>query len=79
MNIREISDVAVALKSPINGFDIFTFAPGEPMHEAVLDASALDSANENIMARFHIPYDHVLNVAESEKSDGASTPVARKN
>lgn len=60
MNIRQIADVATALKSPINGYDIFTFAPGEPVHEAVLDASALDEANTKIMARFHIPVDHVL-------------------
>ena len=61
INIRTIADVATALKSPQNGFDVFTFSPGEQMHEAVLDASALDDANTKIMARFHIPTDHVLN------------------
>ena len=76
MNIRNIADVSTALKSPVNGFDVFTFAPGEPVHEAVLEASAVDSANEHIMARFHIPYDHVLNVATETAS---SQPVARKD
>ena len=78
MNIGKIADVSTALKSPINGFDIFTFAPGEPLHEAVLDASALDSANENIMVRFHIPYDHVLNVAAA-KDAGSAGRIARKD
>jgi hypothetical protein len=81
INIRQIADVATALKSPLNGFDVFTFAPGEAIHEAVLDASALDDANAKIMARFHIPYDHVLNSAVVQgagQSVDSLTPVARK-
>jgi hypothetical protein len=78
INIREISDVATALKSPINGFDVFTFALGEPVHEAVLDASALDEANSNIMARFHIRYDHVLNAVAGGAAGKIQTPVVRQ-
>ena len=74
-----ISDVATALKSPVNGFDIFTFAPGEATHEAVLDASEIDDANQQIMARFHIPYDHVLSSAVVQESKASpQTQVVRK-
>lgn len=75
MNIRNISDVALALKTPIDGFDVFTFARGEPMHEAVLDASALSDANSKIMARFHIPYDHVLNSEVAQESAFPDEPT----
>jgi hypothetical protein len=79
LNIRQISDVVTALKSPINGFDVFTFASGEPVHEAVLDAAALDGANLNIMARFHIPYDHVLNSAVVDGTSGKTvTPIVQQ-
>jgi hypothetical protein len=60
MPIKRISDVTEALKKPQNGFDVFTFAAGEPIRKAVLEADAIDTANQKIMARFHIPYDHVL-------------------
>jgi hypothetical protein len=50
-----------ALKSPINGFDFFQFESGESVQHAVLDASAIDQANQQIMARYNIPVDHVLN------------------
>jgi hypothetical protein len=60
MPIKRISDVAEALKKPQHGFDVFVFAPGEEVHKAVLDANALDQANQKIMARFHIPADQVL-------------------
>ncbi len=63
MKIKDISDVATALKSPVNGFDVFKFAPGEPIQQAVLDASEVDSSNQDIMTRFHIPTDHVLHTA----------------
>lgn len=58
--ISQISDVLEALKSPVNGFDVFKFAPGEPTEMAVLDASEVDAANRDIMTRFHIPADHFL-------------------
>lgn len=61
LKIRQISDVATALKSPINGFDVFKFEPGEATQQAVLDASNLDEANQQILAHYHIPTDHVLN------------------
>jgi hypothetical protein len=74
LNIRDISDVAQALKSPVNGFDVFTFAKGEETGEAVLDATGLEQANTSIMARFHIRYDHVLN-SEVAATGSASHPT----
>jgi hypothetical protein len=65
MKIGQMSDLVTALKSPVNGFDVFKFASGEPVEIAVLDASQIDSANQNIMNLFHIPYDHVLNAPSS--------------
>jgi hypothetical protein len=80
MPIRQIADVAEALKSPVDGFDVFTFAPGETAQEAVLDAGALDDANQKIMSLFHIPADHVLNsaVAQSGPADAGQTPVVQR-
>jgi hypothetical protein len=79
--IKQISDVVTALKSPVNGFDVFTFAAGEPVRQAVLDASDMDRENEQIMARYHIRDDHVLNaVASRSDSDNptALAPVVQK-
>ncbi len=70
MKIRRISDIITALKSPVGGFDVFKFEPGESVREAVLDASEMDQANREIMAHYHIPADHVLNAARA--------PVVRK-
>jgi hypothetical protein len=70
LKIKRISDIMTALKSPINGFDVFKFEPGETVQQAVLDASQIDDANTQIMARYNIPVDHVLNV------DGA--PMVQK-
>lgn len=80
IKIKTIGDVATALKSPVNGFDVFTFAPGEPVHQAVLDATQIDHANLAIMTRFHIPKDQVINaVAQSGASDTVPTaPVVKK-
>jgi len=61
VKIKEISDIVTALKSPVNGFDVFKFSPGEPIQQAVLDASTMDQANQQIMSRYHIPADHMLN------------------
>jgi hypothetical protein len=63
--ISQISDLLDALKSPINGFDVFKFASGETTEMAVLDASEVDAANQEIMTRFHIPTDHVLNAVDA--------------
>jgi hypothetical protein len=63
MKIRRISDIVTALKMPVGGFDVFKFESGEPVREAVLDASEMDEANDEIMAHYHIPADHVLNAA----------------
>ena len=63
--ISQISDLYDALKSPVNGFDVFKFASGEPTEEAVLDASEVDASNQEIMTRFHIPADHLLNAVET--------------
>jgi len=70
MKIRRISDIVTALKSPVGGFDVFKFESGEPVQEAVLDASKMDEATQEIMAHYHIPADHVLNAA--------GAPVVRK-
>jgi PDZ domain len=61
MKIKRISDIVTALKSPVDGFDVFKFESGESVREAVLDASEMDQANQEIMARYNIPADHVLN------------------
>jgi hypothetical protein len=61
MKIKRISDIMTALKSPVNGFDVFKFEAGGPVREAVLDASDIDQATQQIMAHYHIPVDHVLN------------------
>ena len=61
MKIKQISDLLTALKSPIGGFDVFKFEPGDGVQQAVLDASQIDDANQQIMARYNIPADHVLN------------------
>jgi hypothetical protein len=78
MPIKRISDVAEALKKPQDGFDVFIFAPGETPGKAVLDANALDDANQKIMARFHIPVDHVLGseVARDGLPPANPAPVA---
>jgi hypothetical protein len=74
MKIKQISDIVTALKSPVNGFDVFKFGGGEPIRQAVLDASEIDQANEEIMSRYHIPVDHVLNTAVA--GDGFMAPAA---
>ena len=61
MKIKQMSDIMTALKSPIGGFDVFKFEPGESVQQAVLDATQIDQANQEIMARYNIPADHVLN------------------
>jgi PDZ domain len=61
VKIHRLSDVVTALKSPVNGFDVFTFETGEPVQQAVLDASKIDEANQAVMARYQIPADHVIN------------------
>jgi len=58
--IGQISDIVAALKSPVNGFDIFKFTAGGVVQEVVLDAGQIDRANQEIMAHYHIPTDHVL-------------------
>ena len=81
IKIKQISDIPNALKSPINGFDVFTFAAGEPVQQAVLDASEIDRANEEIMTHYHIPADHVLNTAVVQNADAPSAapkPVVTK-
>jgi hypothetical protein len=70
VKISRIDDVYTALKTPVDGFDVFRFEAGEAVREMVLDASNLDEANQQIMARYHIPEDHHLT------SEGA--PVVQK-
>ena len=79
IKIRQLSDVITALKSPVNGYDVFKFMPGQPIQQAVLDASILNDANQAIMARYHIPTDHVLNSAITQGDATApSVPVVQK-
>jgi len=59
--IKQISDIVGALKSPVGGFDVFKFESGEAVRQVVLDASEMDDVNQQIMGRYHIPTDHVLN------------------
>ncbi|HEV3272422.1 MAG TPA: hypothetical protein VGZ93_09600 [Candidatus Methylacidiphilales bacterium] len=61
MKIKRISDIPTALKTPVGGFDVFKFESGDSISEAVLDASEIDDATQDIMAHYHIPADHVLN------------------
>ena len=81
VKIKQIADLVTALKTPVNGFDIFKFAPGEPIQEAVLDASQLDEANVQIMARYHIPSDHLINPAtpvENAATASTAAPSGKK-
>jgi hypothetical protein len=81
MKIRQISDIPTALKSPVDGFDVFKFESGESVREAVLDASEMDHANELVMARYHIPFDHVLNtiaITSPSSAPTADAPVVEK-
>ena len=61
IKIKQIGDIVTALKSPVGGFDVFKFESSEPDQWAVLDAGEMDQANQEIMTRYHIPTDHVLN------------------
>jgi hypothetical protein len=70
VKIKEIGDVLTALKTPVNGFDVFRFDEGQSVREVVLDASKIDGVNEEIMARYHIPADHVIN--------GEASPVVQR-
>ena len=63
IKIGKLADLIRALKAPVNGFDVFKFAPGEAQEMAVLNATELDQTNQEIMTRFHIPADHVINNA----------------
>lgn len=65
VKIGKLADLAEALKSPVNGFDVFKFAPGGSQESAVLDATQIDQTNREIMTRFHIPADHVINADTS--------------
>jgi hypothetical protein len=78
VKIRQISDIPNALKSPLDGFDVFKFEPGESVREVVLDASTLDEANEEIMARYYIPSDHALNPPEMAIAIPVQTSVTKK-
>jgi hypothetical protein len=61
MKIKQLSDIVTALKSPVGGFNVFNFEAGESVRQVVLDASQMDQMNQEIMAHYHIPADHVLN------------------
>jgi PDZ domain len=61
VKIKQLADIVTALKTPINGFNVFKFEAGESIRQAVLGASEMDDATQRIMAHYHIPADHVLN------------------
>jgi S1-C subfamily serine protease len=63
VRIKQIGDILGALKTPVDGFDVFKFDAGQAVRNVVLDATDLDHVNEEIMARYHIPADHVINTA----------------
>ena len=63
MKIKTIADIPEALKSPVNGFDVFKFDPGQPVQQVVLDASQMDDVNQAVLQRYYIPADHVLDTA----------------
>jgi len=76
VKIKQIADILPALKSPINGFDVFKFAPGEPIQQVVLDASLMDQATSQIMASYHIPYDHYIKPPEAVEKLVTAPPLA---
>jgi len=77
VKIKQISDLVTALKTPVDGFDVFKFAPGEPIQQAVIDASALVQADQQIMTKYHIPSDHLINPpVVQETTPAAATPTA---
>lgn len=78
IKIKQLSDIPNALKSPIDGFDVFKFEPGQSVREVVLDASQIDRANEEIMARYYIPADHAINPPELAVASPAPTAVTKK-
>ena len=81
VKIKQISDIITALKSPVNGFDIFKFESGDPVQMAVLDAADLNDATQKIMAHYHIPMDHVIDSSLAQgkpEMPASSTPVVKK-
>ena len=79
VRIKRISDIVTALKSPVDGFDVFKFESDDAISQAVLDASVLDRANGEIMTRYHIPSDHVLDdeaVVQDNSTPAPSTTTA---
>ena len=74
MKIRQISDVITALKSPVNGFNVFEFQTGESTKRAVLDATDIDHVNQEILSHYNIRYDHVLNSEAPART--VSAPVS---
>jgi len=76
--IRQISDIPNALKSPVDGFDVFKFEPGQSVREVVLDAAKIDEATEQIMARYYIPADHALNPPAVAATAPMTSDVSKK-
>ena len=46
VKIKQIADIVTALKTPVNGFNVFKFEAGETVRQAVLDASEMDDATQ---------------------------------
>jgi len=82
VKIKQISDLLAALKTPVNGFDIFKFESGESVQMAVLDSAELNDATQKIMAHYHIPLDHVIDSTIAQESPtilpASTTPVVKK-
>jgi hypothetical protein len=82
VKIKQISDLMAALKSPVDGFDIFKFEAGETVQMAVLDSTELNDATRQIMAHYHIPLDHVIDSTLAQENPtplpAATAPVVKK-
>ena len=70
VKIKQVGDILTALKTPVDGFNVFKFDPGQAVQEIVLDASNIDEVNTQILAHYHIPADHYLS--------GDPSPVAQQ-
>ncbi|HOW68235.1 MAG TPA: hypothetical protein P5186_11490 [Candidatus Paceibacterota bacterium] len=58
--ISRLNDLAEALKSPVGGFQVIEFAPGESVGKLVLNASRLEDATARVLQHFGIQKDRHL-------------------
>jgi hypothetical protein len=60
--IRHLNELAEALKTPLNGFQVIEFAPGESIGKLVLDDAQLAGATERILQHFGIQKDRHISL-----------------